>query len=153
MLLDYTHFTNYPTYIAGIDTMSGDEPTIAAKRIAEEVTRYIEELEPQFLRQILGDEMVENTEMSTEIAASLTPIAAKYVYFFYERDHTTFNTIAGDKVKITDQSRIASPQHRLVELWNNMVHDCRRFVEAHANNNISPDLCADIFKPVNIFNL
>lgn len=152
-LLNYTYFTCYPTYIAGIDAMSGHEPTMSAKRIIEEVTRYIENLEPKFMCQILGEEMAESAVMDSDIAAELAPIAAKYVYFFYERDHATANTLAGEKVKTTDQSRIASSQFRLVRLWNDMVRECHVFAKGHCGKGISPDLRADIFDYINAFNL
>lgn len=153
MLLNHTYFTKYPTYIAGIDTMSGDEPTMAAQRIVEEVTQYIARFEPKFMRQILGDDQATEIDSDNDLTAELAPIAAKYVYFFYERDHATFNTMAGEKIKLTDQSRIASPQQRLVDLWNSMVYDCHKFAKANANCGISPDFCADIFQTVNLFNL
>lgn len=151
MLLDNTYFEKYPTYIAGIDTKSDNEPTAAAESIIAEVNAYIDELEQKFLCLILGAEAAKNTTKESEFAPELAPIAAKYVYFFYERDHVTANTMAGEKVKITDSSRVASSQQRLVEVWNSMVDDCRNFVATH--NGIAPDLCSDIFNFVNSFNL
>lgn len=160
MLIDYTYFEQDPTYIAGIDVKSGCTPTGAAQEIVRNVESCIRRYEPKFLRMLLGIYVAENIDKYPEIAAKIantdtkqSPIA-KYIYFYYLREHVAFNSMAGEKIKMTDNSRAASPWYRLVPLWNEMVDECHQLAGSLCGEtDVKPDYSSDIFEKINRFGL
>lgn len=159
MILDERYFTYPETYIAGIETKSDGKPAGPAPKIISDIQAYIAKYEPRFLRMLLGSDVADNIEDYPAIVALLaqsdkgTSVIAKYVYFYYLRDHMTFNTVAGEKLKNTEKSTRTSPTHRLVRVWNDMVDECRQIIHSIDDVELSPDFYAEIFEPINIYNL
>lgn len=158
MILTPRYFVHPQTRIAGIDTTSAGRPSLASERILNDVLGYIKIYEPKFLIQLFGTEDAAEIEKRPDILRMLanpdegTSVIAKYVYFYYARDHITFNTMAGDKILNGDDSRTVSGQMRLVNLWNEMVDECFAIIKT-AGDSITPDWQGDIFYKINIFNL
>lgn len=158
MLIDERYFTHPDTYVAGIETKSDGKPAGNAPKIISDIRAYTELYEPIFLQMLLGTDVAANIKEQPELLNMLvqpekgTSVIAKYIYFYYSRDHMTFNTIAGEKLKNTENSSRTTQSPRLVRLWNNMVEECRYII-----NNTAVDICPDpngeIFEKINIFNL
>lgn len=159
MIIDERYFTYPETYIAGIETKSDSKPAGPAPKIISDIQAYIAKYEPRFLRMLLGSDVADNIEDYPVIVALLaqsdkgTSVIAKYVYFYYSRDHMTFNTVAGEKLKNAEKSTRTSPTHRLVRVWNDMVDECRQIIHSIDDVELSPDFYAEIFEPINIYNL
>ena len=159
MILDERYFTYPETYIAGIETKSDGKPAGPAPKIISDIQAYIAKYEPRFLRMLLGSDVADNIEDYPAIVALLaqpdkgTSVIAKYIYFYYSRDHMTFNTVAGEKLKNTESSARTSPTHRLVRVWNDMVDECREIIRIVDNVKLCPDFYAEIFEPINTYNL
>lgn len=159
MIIDERYFTYPETYIAGIETKSDGKPAGPAPKIISDIQAYIAKHEPRFLRMLLGSDVADNIEDYPAIVALLaqsdkgTSVIAKYVYFYYLRDHMTFNTVAGEKLKNTESSTRTSPTHRLVRVWNDMVEECWRIIHSINPVELCPDFDAEIFEPINIYNL
>ena len=159
MIIDERYFTYPETYVAGIDTMSGGQPTASAQKIIAEVNSYVRKFEPRFLRALLGDGVAKNIDQYPELKKRLanpkegTSVIAKYVYFMYSRDKATFNTIAGEKVKNTENSTRVSAAQRLARVWNDMSDECWDIINTTENVELAPNMGDDIFCRVNIFNL
>ena len=159
MILDERYFTYPETYIAGIETKSDGKPAGKAPQIISDIQAYIAKYEPRFLRMLLGPDVAGNIEDYPAIVALLaqpdegTSVIAKYVYFYYSRDHMTFNTVAGEKLKNTESSSRTSPTHRLVHVWNDMVAEGLEIINSIDDVELAPDLRADIFQPINVHNI
>lgn len=159
MLIDERYFTHPETYVSGIETKSDGKPAGPALKIISDIQAYIAKYEPRFLRMLLGSDVADNIEDYPAIIALLaqpdkgTSVIAKYVYFYYSRDHMTFNTVAGEKLKNTENSTRTSPTHRLVRIWNDMVDECWRIVHSVENVELCPDFRAEIFEKINAFNI
>lgn len=159
MILDERYFTYPETYIAGIETKSDGKPAGPAPKIISDIQAYIAKYEPRFLRMLLGSDVADNIEDYPAIIALLaqpdkgTSVIAKYVYFYYSRDHMTFNTVAGEKLKNTESSTRTSPTHRLVHVWNDMVAEGLEIINSIDDVELSPDFGADIFVPINVYNI
>lgn len=159
MLIDERYFTYPETYIAGIETKSDGKPAGPALKIISDIQAYIAKYEPRFLRMLLGPDVAGNIEDYPAIIALLvqpdkgTSVIAKYVYFYYSRDHMTFNTVAGEKLKNTENSTRTSPTHRLVRIWNDMVDECWHIIHSIDKVELCPDFHAEIFEKINTFNL
>ncbi len=159
MIIDSTYFEKDPIYVAGIGNRKDDKPTPLAQSLIDSVNSYIAIYEPRFLRNLLGEVLAATAEKNSQIVALLrnetakTSPIANYVYFYWLRTHTTVGTPAGEKVQRGEYSDEASPRIRAVELWNDMVRQCRilrpRLVELGAK----PDYCSAIFEPANLFGL
>uniref|UniRef100_UPI0040565C0A hypothetical protein n=1 Tax=Alistipes sp. TaxID=1872444 RepID=UPI0040565C0A len=157
MLISSANFCHPKHRIAGIVATKNCEPTESAKRIINDIEAYISIYEPRFLTMLLGPDYDALLSKDASLKSRLqgdsmgySPIAA-YVYFFYMRDFATANTVTGEKIKMAENSRDASAGPRLVRLWNDMVSEC---IEIAANSREAcPDEFAEIFQPVNIFNL
>ena len=108
---------------------------------------------------LLGSDVADNIEDYPDIVSMLaqpdkgTSVIAKYVYFYYSRDHMTFNTVAGEKLKNTENRTRTSPTHRLVRVWNDMVDECREIIRIVDDVKLCPDFYAEIFEPINTYNL
>lgn len=159
MLIDERYFTYPETYIAGIETKSDGKPAGPAPKIISDIQAYIGKYEPKFLRMLLGAEVADRLKDHPGLLPMLaqpdkgTSVIAKYVYFYYSRDHMTFNTVAGEKLKNTENSTRTSPTHRLVQLWNDMVDECREIIHGIDDVELCPDFDAEIFEKINVFNL
>lgn len=159
MIIDERYFTNPATRIAGIDIKSDGRPTDSASRIIDDIRAYIERYEPLFIRMLLGVGVSDDIDKYPHIKQLLaqqdrgTSVIAKYVYFFYCVDHSTFNTVAGEKIKIAESSRICSPGLRLTALWNSMVDECWTIVNKIDEVDIHPSLNSDIFEKINTLGL
>ena len=159
MLIDERYFTYPSTFIAGIEVSSDGKPAGPAIKLISDIKAYIAQYEPCFLRMLLGSKVSRNIEKYPSIISLLaqvdkgTSVIAKYVYFYYSRDHITFNTVAGEKIKNTENSSNASPRTRLVWLWNNMVDECWYIVNSIEDVEICPDFESEIFEKINSFNL
>lgn len=159
MLIDERYFTYPETYIAGIETKSDGKPAGPALKIISDIQAYIAKYEPRFLRMLLGSDVADNIEDYPAIITLLaqpdkgTSVIAKYVYFYYSRDHMTFNTVAGEKLKNTENSTRTSPTHRLVRIWNDMVDECWHIIHSIDKVELCPDFHAEIFEKINTFNL
>lgn len=159
MILDERYFTYPETYIAGIETKSDGKPAGKAPQIISDIQAYIAKYEPRFLRMLLGSDVADNIEDYPAIIALLaqpdkgTSVIAKYVYFYYSRDHMTFNTVAGEKLKNTESSTRTSPTHRLVRVWNDMVAEGLEIINSIDDVELAPDFRADIFQPINVHNI
>ena len=143
MILDERYFTYPETYIAGIETKSDGKPAGPAPKIISDIQAYIAKYEPRFLRIVA---LLAQPDKGTSVIA-------KYIYFYYSRDHMTFNTVAGEKLKNTESSTRTSPTHRLVRVWNDMVDECREIIRIVDNVKLCPDFYAEIFEPINTYNL
>ena len=114
--------------------------------------------EPIFLQMLLGTDVAVNIKEHPELVKMLaqpekgTSVIAKYIYFYYSRDHMSFNTIAGEKLKNTENSSRTTQSPRLVRLWNNMVEECHYIIN-NTEVDICPNLNGEIFEKINIFNL
>lgn len=159
MLIDYTFFSNPRTRIAGIDQRSDGKPTAYAQSLREDVEAYIRQYEPLFLHMLLGNVLAQKIDQRPDITTLLanptdrSSVIADYVYFHFLRDHSTFNTIAGEKIKTSEYSKNTSPQHRLIALWNNMVDRCHAIVFSVCDQDLCPDFDSEIFSKVNRFGL
>lgn len=159
MILDERYFTYPETYIAGIETKSDGKPAGPAPKIISDIQAYIAKYEPRFLRMLLGKDVADNIEDYPALVALLaqpdegTSVIAKYVYFLYSRDHMTFNTVAGEKLKNTENSSRTSPANRLIRVWNDMVNECREILHSIDDVELAPDFGADIFIPINAYNI
>ncbi len=159
MLINARYFTVLPTKIAGIDTTSDGQMSNSAQRICNELSDYIGRYEPKFLRDLLGREIADRIDDYPAIKMMLAnsetgeSVIAKYVYFFYTRDHATFSTMSGEKVKLGENSRNVSENQKLVLIWNDMVNECRHIVCEVDDVQLSPNFTADIFEFINQFNL
>lgn len=179
MLLTPRYFDNPMTRIAGIETKTDCRPSPTAERILRDLTAYIKRYEPEFLRMLLGPYVTDNINKYEDIHTLLAnpetgeSAIAKYVYFHYSRDNATFNTVAGEKLKTTENSRNVSASARLVRVWNEMVDDCGRILSEiekmkqyeimplslnaqppkYSLREVRPDFNADIFKRINIYGL
>ncbi|MFR1667286.1 MAG: hypothetical protein ACLSVO_03085 [Alistipes sp.] len=159
MLIDYSYFSNPMTRIAGIDQRSDGQASSLSKKLQDEIEAYIRFYEPKFLRMMLGKELAEKIDERPDIVAMLVNLAdrssviAKYVYFYYQRDHATFNTIAGEKLKITESSKPVSAQTRLISVWNNMVDECRQIAALMDPYAAAPDYGSAIFEKINMYGL
>lgn len=159
MLIDERYFTYPETYIAGIETKSDGKPAGPAPKIISDIQAYIAKYEPKFLRMLLGAEVADRLKDHPELLPMLaqpdkgTSVIAKYVYFYYSRDHMTFNTVAGEKLKNTENSTRTSPAHRLVRVWNDMVDECWHIIHSVDKVELCPDFHAEIFEKINVFNL
>ena len=159
MIIDERYFTYPETYVAGIDTMSSGQLSPTAQKIIAEVNTYIRKYEPRFLRALLGPEVAQTIDQYPELKKRLanpkegTSVIAKYVYFMYSRDKSTFNTMAGEKVKNTENSTRVSAAQRLARVWNDMSDECWDIINTTENVELAPNMGDDIFCRVNIFNL
>lgn len=159
MLINAQYFTHPDTRIAGIDTESDGKPAGPAPQLIADITSYIQQYEPVFLEMLLGREAARNIDKYPDIKALLvqpdkgTSVIAKYVYFMYARDHVSFNTVAGEKIKRTPESSSVLPNSRLVMLWNDMVDECWHIISTIKGSVICPVFCSDIFEKINGFNL
>lgn len=159
MIIDERYFTHPSTQIAGIEVMSDGKPAGPAPKLISDIRAYIKEREPLFLRKLLGVELAQHINEFPSVRALLaqpdkgTSVIAKYIYFYYSRDHITFNTVAGDKLKNTENSTKASPLSRLVRVWNNMVEECWDIVSGIEDVEMCPDFDSEIFEKINTFNL
>lgn len=159
MLIDERYFTYPETYIAGIETKSDGKPAGPAPKIISDIQAYIAKYEPRFLRMLLGAEVADRLKDYPEVLPLLvhadngTSVIAKYIYFYYSRDHMTFNTVVGEKLKNTENSTRTSPTHRLVRVWNDMVDECWYIIHSVDKVELCPDFHAEIFEKINAFNL
>lgn len=159
MLIDERYFTHPETYVAGIETKSDGKPAGNAPKLISDLHAYTAKYEPRFLRMLLGAEVADRLKDYPELWPLLvqpdkgTSVIAKYIYFYYSRDRMTFNTVAGEKLKNTENSIRTSPTHRLVRVWNDMVDECRHIVTSIEDVEICPDFSAEIFEKINVFNL
>lgn len=159
MLIDERYFTYPETYIAGIETKSDGKPAGPAPKIISDIQAYIAKYELRFLRMLLGAEVADRLKEYPELLPLLvqadngTSVIAKYIYFYYSRDHMTFNTVAGEKLKNTENSTRTSPTHRLVRVWNDMVDECWHIIHSIDKVELCPDFHAEIFEKINAFNL
>lgn len=160
MIIDERYFTYPTTYIAGIETVDANgRPAGMAPKIINDIKAYIARLEPLFLKQLLGDKISKNACNYPKLMPLLvqpdhgTSVIAKYVYFFYSRDHASFNTVSGEKIKTTDSSRPASVSFRLAQTWNEMVDECWNIVKMADDIDIKPRYESEIFEKINVFNL
>lgn len=169
MLINERYFSHPQTRIAGIDTRSDGRPTPTAERIIRDINAFIEVLEPRFLTMLLGpdaaaqlespasDEAIEALRARLANPETGTSVIAKYVYFYYSRENMTFNTVAGEKLKLTDNSRAVMPTVRLVRVWNDMVDECRELIRALIRErqcvHILPNFNSEIFEKINPYNL
>lgn len=159
MIIDERYFTYPETYIAGIETKSDGVPAGNAPKIIGEINAYIRKYEPRFLRDLLGRDVAENIDKYPKIRKLLanetegTSVIAKYVYFMYTRDNVTFNTVAGEKLKNTENSTRTFPVQRLVRVWNDMVDECRSIVNSVEDAEIHPNLQSGIFDKINVYGL
>lgn len=159
MLIDERYFSHPSTNIAGIETKSDGKPSGPAPKLISDIRAYIVQYEPKFLRMLLGPEVSKNIKDYPALHPLLaqpddgTSVIAKYVYFYYSRDHMTFNTIAGEKLKNIENSTKASPRARLVRVWNDMVDECWDIIHSIEDVELCPDFDAEIFEKINIFNL
>lgn len=159
MLIDERYFTHPETYVSGIETKSDGKPAGPAPKIISDIQAYIAKYEPKFLRMLLGAEVADHLKDYPELLPLLvqpdrgTSVIAKYIYFYYSRDHMTFNTVAGEKLKNTENSTRTSPTHRLVRIWNDMVDECWHIIHSIDKVELCPDFHAEIFEPINTFNL
>lgn len=160
MILDERYFSHPRTYIAGIETRSDGVPAGNAPKLIADIRAYIDRYEPRFLRMLLGDCALMHAEGLPKRLRHLlaqpdrgTSVIAEYVYFHYARDHMTFNTVAGEKLKNTEDSSRASAAARLVRLWNDMVDECHEILRSARDIEIRPDMEAEIFHKINTFNL
>lgn len=159
MLIDERYFTYPETYIAGIETKSDGKPAGPAPKIISDIQAYIAKYEPKFLRMLLGAEVADRLKDYPELLTLLvqadngTSVIAKYIYFYYSRDHMTFITVAGEKLKNTENSTRTSPTHRLVRVWNDMVDECWHIIHSIDKVELCPDFHAEIFEKINAFNL
>lgn len=159
MLIDYRYFIHPKTRIAGIDTTKDGKPTDAAERIINDITAYIKKYEPRYLRMLLGPQYQAILDADKTIKAMLvdpntgTSVIADYVYFYYLRDFSTANTMAGEKIKIADNSERSTAAFRLVTLWNEMVRESICIVKSITHPDVKPDYDMDIFNPINPYGL
>lgn len=159
MIIDERYFTNPETFVAGIDVMSSGQPTVNAQKIMTEIKAYIRKFEPRFLRALLGNDVANNIDQYPTLKKRLanpkdgTSVIAKYVYFMYSRDKVTFNTIAGEKVKNTENSTRVSAAQRLARVWNDMSDECWDIINTTEDVELAPNMGDDIFCRVNVFNL
>lgn len=159
MIIDERYFTYPETYIAGIETKSDGVPAGNAPKIIGEINAYIRKYEPRFLRELLGREVAESIDKYPKIRKLLanetdgTSVIAKYVYFMYTRDNVTFNTVAGEKLKNTENSTRTFPVQRLVRVWNDMVDECWSIVNSVEDAEIHPNLQSGIFDKINVYGL
>lgn len=159
MIIDERYFTYPETYIAGIETKSDGVPAGNAPKIIGEINAYIRKYEPRFLRDLLGRDVADSIDKYPEIRKLLanemegTSVIAKYVYFMYSRDKMTFNTVAGEKLKNTENSTRTFPVQRLVRVWNDMVDECWGIVNSIEDVEVHPNFRASIFDKINVFGL
>lgn len=159
MIIDERYFTYPETYIAGIETKSDGVPAGNAPKIIGEINAYIRKYEPRFLRDLLGIEVAGSIDKYPKIRKLLAnetegaSVIAKYVYFMYSRDKMTFNTVAGEKLKNTENSTRTSPVQRLVRVWNDMVDECWSIVNSIEDVEVHPNFRASIFDKINVFGL
>lgn len=159
MIIDERYFTYPETYIPGIETKSDGRPAGNAPKIINDVHAYTAQYEPRFLRMLLGKDVADKIKDYPTIVPLLaqpekgTSVIAKYIYFYYSRDHATFNTVAGEKLKNTENSTRTSPSARLVHVWNEMVAECWDILHSIEDVELRPDFRAEIFEPINIYNL
>ena len=159
MLIDERYFTYPETYIAGIETKSDGKPAGPAPKIISDIQAYIAKYEPKFLRMLLGAEVADRLKDYPELLTLLvqadngTSVIAKYIYFYSSRDHMTVITVAGEKLKNTENSTRTSPTHRLVRVWNDMVDECWHIIHSIDKVELCPDFHAEIFEKINAFNL
>lgn len=159
MIIDNTYFEKAPIYITGIGNRKDDKPTPLAQSLIDSVNSYIAIYELIFLRNLLGEVLAATAEKNPQIVALLrnetakTSPIANYVYFYWLRTHTTVGTPAGEKVPRGDYSDEASPRIRAVEVWNDMVRQCRILRPELVELGAKPDYCSAIFEPANLFGL
>lgn len=159
MLIDEKYFTHPDTYVAGIEVQSDCRPAGNAPKIISDLQAYTAKYEPKFLRMLLGTEVADHLKDHPELSPLLvqpdkgTSVIAKYIYFYYSRDRMTFNTVAGEKLKNTENSTRTSPTHRLVRVWNDMVDECWHIIHSVDKIELCPDFHAEIFEKINAFNL
>ena len=159
MLIDEKYFTYPDTYVAGIEVQSDCRPARSAQKIISDLQAYAAKYEPLFLRMLLGADIAGTLKDYPGLLPLLvqpdkgTSVIAKYIYFYYSRDHMTFNTVAGEKLKNTENSTRTSPTHRLVRVWNDMVDECWHIVHSVENVELCPDFRAEIFEKINVFNI
>lgn len=159
MLINERYFTHPDTYVAGIEVRSDCKPAGNAPKIISDLQAYTARYESAFLRMLLGSDADAVIRDHPDLLPLLvqpdkgTSVIAKYIYFYYSRDHATFNTVAGEKFKNTENSTRTSPMHRLVRVWNDMVEECRCIVGSIEDVEICPDPGAEIFEKINAFNL
>ena len=177
LLLTNRYFESPQTHIAGIETRTDCRPSPTAERILRDLTAYIERYEPEFLRMLLGPYVADKIDKYESIHKLLVnpetgeSAIAKYVYFHYTRDHATFNTVAGEKLKNTENSRNVSAAARLVRVWNEMVNDCGRILHEieqmkryeamplslgtpfYSLHEVHPNFDAEIFRKINIYGI
>ncbi len=164
MLITERYFTHPKTYIPAINTVDNisNAPTGAANRLVNEIKDYIALYEPQFLRDLLGEDLAEKVETSPdqykELADDLRDeehgfsVIAMYVYFHYMRDGATTSTPTGEVRRRGDASKIVSPAARLVRTWNDLAQRSREIAIKYENI-ACPNWDSSIFYDINILGI
>ncbi len=164
MLITERYFTHPKTYIPAINTVDSisNAPTGAANRLVNEIRDYIALYEPQFLRDLLGEDLAEKVETSPdqykELADDLRDedhgfsVIAMYVYFHYMRDGATTSTPTGEVRRRGDASKIVSPAARLVRTWNDLAQRSREIAIKYENI-ACPNWDSSIFYDINILGI
>jgi hypothetical protein len=160
------------TYFVGeilIPNLTGVSPVIAGN--VEEVTRFIKKYEPDYLLNVLGEELydalktglaanpieakwtvLKNKFINADIPAS--PIAG-YVYFHVMRDRFTTTTALGEVENAAENSINALNSYKIASAYNEAVREGKK-IRSWLSENTStyPEFASAgsySLRPVNIF--
>jgi hypothetical protein len=93
------------------------------------IQKFIDKYELKFIKEVLGewDEYTEAVEAQPieedwqTLQDMLKPLAACFVYYWYQRDAVTKTTGLGEKVPKGENAEDASPAAKMERAWNEMA--------------------------------
>lgn len=147
LLIDAQYFTTGPRHIYNValgvlpPVKVGSAPA-GVVEVLSFIESYIRNLQPVFLRQLLGRENAllvkgyldaledgaEGTKAFDEICEWLKEPFADYVFYHFLADANYRATITGTVVLKSD-NRVVSPATRQAQAWNRMVDNVREFTQ------------------------
>lgn len=170
MLIDCSYFTEGSRHILNATMGTADTlPNPNADEVNNAILAYIEELQPEFLTEMLGatvankvnaylvcqeeDETPPHVERMDELCERLREPFADYVFFHILRDSNTQATMTG-LVKLKSANTIVAPISRQVSVWNSMVRKNRLFAEWSKESTLNGiTVSAELTTPINVLNL
>lgn len=183
MLIDVSYFLYGPRHIANASLAK--LPTQDSIAVNDAIIGYINEFQPQFLTCMLGRKLAKEvtdylelleqeklnpedsnqdeavTEVATVEGSKYEPLCkmlrdsfANYVFFYILRDANTQATMKG-LVQLKCDNTYISPIRRQVCIWNDMVNKNKEFVKWASSGEcpFTVSIDSNLLTPINTFNL
>ena len=134
---DETYYEYEPVKITGLDTSNGISEEVGSFKLLE-LQRAIKIHERTYMQMLLGKDVADEfyvdfkadpeTKKWDDLVSQLrdtdlkrSPLA-NFVYCEFKREHYIESGDNGDFVAKADNMQIVSPEHKIINAWNDMVN-------------------------------